>query len=304
MIKNILICGLGATGCIFANKINKNKDFNFKVLVDRDRLERYIKNPIELNGEILDFEYILPEDKSFKADLIIISTKSDGLATAIDNIENFVTSDTIIMSLLNGITSEKIIAKKYGSDKVLTSYWIGHSAMRNGNKVIHDGVAKIVFGTKDGLTKNVSKVRDLLEKTNIEYEIPDDINYNLWLKFMLNVSTNQPSAVYNATFGDMLNNPKITNLIENLMKEVQQIAKAEGIKNTEKMIDEAKIALNTMIPNGKTSMLQDVLAKRKTEVDIFAGTMIELGKKHNIPVPYNEIMKKEIEKIQDKYNLN
>ena len=298
MIKNVLMCGLGATGCIFADKINKNKDFDFRILVDSVRFERYTKNPMELNGRILEFNYILPENKDFKADLILITTKFDGLKSAVENIKNFVKDDTIIMSLLNGVTSEKIIAEKHGQDKVITSYWIGHSAMREGNKVTHDGVGKIVFGSKDGLTEKVLNVKDFFEKSKIDYEIPEDIDYSIWLKYMLNVSTNQPSAVFGATFGEMRESEKIRDIVKNLMMEVQLIAKAEGVKNTERMYEDAKNALRGMIPEGKTSMLQDVLAKRKTEVDIFAGTMIEFGKKHNIPVPYNEMIKTKIEDIE------
>lgn len=296
MIKNVLMCGLGATGCIFANKINKNKNVDFRILVDSQRLERYSKNPMELNGEILKFNYILPENEDFKADLILITTKSDGLISAVENIRNFVKDDTVIMSLLNGVTSEKIISDAYGLDKVITSYWIGHSAMREGNKVIHDGVAKIVFGSKDKSDKRLEDIKKLFEKSDINYEIPEDIEYSIWLKYLMNVSTNQPSAVYNMTFGEMRKSKEVRELVKNLMTEVQKIAKAEGIKNTEKMYEDAKKALRLMTPEGKTSMLQDILAKRKTEVDIFAGTMIELGKKHNIPVPYNEMMMREIEK--------
>ena len=302
MIKNLLLCGLGATGCIFANKINKCDDINLRILVDKPRFERYSKSPVELNGEVLHFDYIFPEDDNYKADLILITTKSDGLLSAVENIKKFIKPDTIIMSLLNGISSEKIIAEKYGRDKVITSYWIGHSAMREGNKVTHDGVAKIVFGSKDKSDKRLPDVKELFEKAKIDYEIPEDIEYSIWLKYLMNVSTNQPSAVYNMTFGEMRNSKEIRELIKNLMEEVQKIAKAEGVKNTERMYGDAKNALRTMMSEGKTSMLQDVLAKRKTEVDIFAGTIIELGKKHGIQVPYNELMREKIEAIHQSYS--
>lgn len=299
MIKNVLLCGLGAVGSIYANKIKDYADL--RILVDEDRLERYRKNPLILNGKILELNYILPDEQNFKADLIVITTKYDGLSDAVNSIKNFVKSDSIIISLLNGINSEKIIAKKYGQNKVLLSYWIGHSAMRTGNKVSHDGIGTIVFGSKKSNNENVAKLKEFFDYAKIEYKLPEDIEYNLWLKFMLNVSSNQPSAVYNATFGELINNPEYMDLIKKLMIEVQVIAKAEGVKNTGNMIDDALNTLSKMCPEGKTSMLQDVLAKRKTEVDMFAGTIIELGKKHNIPTPYNEMMKEKIELIHQNY---
>ena len=81
------------------------------------------------------------------------------------------------------------------------------------------------------------------------------------------------------------------------MQELLLLAKAQGVNNTETMIEEAFKTFDTMTPNGKTSMLQDVEAGRKTEVEIFSGTVIQLGEKYNIPTPYNKIMKQMLEII-------
>lgn len=290
MKENILICGIGAVGSIYAEKIQKFSPDNLKVLVDEQRLERYTKNPPVFNGKELRLNYILPDDKDFKADIIIIATKFDGLSDAVRNIKNFVKENTVILSLLNGVTSEEIIAREYGWDKLLLSYFIGHSAMRDGRFITHDGVGKIVFGAKGSDKTNEKPVQNFFDKLNIDYEIPNDIEHALWLKFMMNVSTNQPSAILRMTFGEMNANEYFMDFAKKLMREVQMIAKAEGVKNTAVMIDEALEAVASMVPNGKTSMFQDVFAERKTEAEMFAGTMINFGKKHNIPVPYNELM--------------
>lgn len=297
-IKNVLICGLGAIGTIYAEKIQKLSSENLKILVDEKRLDRYLKNPIIFNGKELNFNYILPCEKNFKADLIIIATKYDGLFDAISNIENSVGENTVILSLLNGITSEKYIIQRYGAEKVLYSYFIGHSAVREGRKITQDGVNKIVFGHPD-VSDNIKRVKSFFDKAEINYEIPDDIIYSMWLKFMLNVSSNQTSALFGFTFKQMKQNAKCMKLILNLMQEVKAVAKAERVKNPDKMIDDAIKIFNTMSPNGKTSMLQDIEAGRKTEVDIFAGTVCEYGQKYQIPTPYNKIIKELIEIKQE-----
>ena len=302
MIKNVLLCGLGAVGVTYANKIQNGSNADLRILVDSNRLERYKKSGIFLNDREITFNYILPQENTFKADFILITTKYDGLADAIDNIKNFVKEDTIIMSLLNGVTSEKIIAEKYGWNKVVLAYWIGHSAIREGNRIYQDGVGKIVFGSKNGNNENIERLKEFFKNSNIEYEVPDDMEHKLWLKYMLNVSSNQPSAILNMTFGDMQNNKEFMAFSKNLMREVQQIAKAEGVKNTDTMIDEALSEFAKMSPEGKTSMLQDVLAKRKTEVDMFAGEMIKFGEKHNIAVPYNKMMYEMIRIIHQNYS--
>lgn len=303
-IKNVLVCGIGAVGSIYADKIEKFTPQNLRVLVDEARLERYQKNPTVFNGRVLDFNYILPNDTSFKADLIIIATKFDGLNDVIKNIKNFVYDDTVILSLLNGVTSEKIIAKTYGREKLLYSYFIGHSAIRDGRNITHDDVNTIVYGSENSNDfENVERIQDFFEQAGINYLIPDDIIHSLWLKYMLNVSANQTTAILRMNFGEMLENDKCMNFAINIMKEVQAIAKAEGVCNTESMINETIEHLHTMIPEGKTSMLQDVEAGRKTEVEMFAGTVIKLGKEFGIPTPYNKIIKEMIEIIHRQQDL-
>lgn len=300
-IQKVLICGIGAVGTIYANKINEYDSKNLKILVDKNRLEKYTKNPKIFNGKPLKFEYILPDDTTYKADLIIIATKFDGLNNAIKNIENFVKDDTIIISLLNGVTSEEIIAKKYGWKHILLSYFIGHSAMRDGNIITHDGVGDIVFGIKDkNLTDEADfeAVKKFFDKVGIKYKTPDNMLRSYWLKFMFNVAVNQSSAILRMTFGQMKNNEKYMEFVRKVMKEVEMIAKASGVEETETMIQDALLGFEKMMPEGKTSMFQDIEAGRKTEVDMFAGTIIELGKKYNIPTPYNMVLKSLINIIE------
>lgn len=303
-IKKVLICGIGAIGSIYADKINEYDKGNLRILVDKERLEKYKKFPKIFNGKLLNLNYILPENRDFTADLIIIATKADGLADAIKNIKNFIGENTIIMSLLNGVTSEELIAQKYGWKHTLLSYFIGHSAMRDGNVVTFDGSGDIVFGIKDDKTDktDIDIVKNYFNKLRISYKTPENMQRAYWLKFMLNVSSNQPSAILKMTFGQMKDNSEFMKFMKAIMFEVVQIAKAYGVTDTDSMTEEAVEAFNKMMPEGRTSMLQDVEAGRKTEVEIFAGTVIELGKKYNIPTPYNNVLYDMIRIIESNFS--
>lgn len=296
-IENILLCGLGAVGSVYANILSQYE--NFYVLVDKKRYERYKNEPLIFNGKELKLNYLLPDNKIFKADLIIIATKYDGLIEAVKNIENFVYKDTLILSLLNGVTSEGIIAEKYGHEKIPYSYFIGHSAVRNNRNIVQDGVYETVFGSDNQET--VKRLTKFFDKCGIKYSIPDDIINSMWSKFMLNVCANQISAVLGFTFGEMLSNEKCMTFALEVMNETATVAKACGVKNSDLLVDETLKNLHKMIPEGKTSMLQDIEAGRKTEVEMFAGVIIDLGKKHGIETPLNKILKTLIE-IKEKKN--
>ena len=289
-MKNIIICGLGAVGLTYGVKL-RNKS-NLRVLVDEARLKRYTENKPVLNGVEQDFEYILPDGK-FDADLIIIATKSSGLESAIKNIKNFVTPETIIISLLNGISSEEKIKQAYPFAKALKSYFIGHSAVRNGNEVTQDGVGEIVV-EKD------NRIVSIFEECGINYSTPSDIDYALWLKFTMNIFSNQTSAILNMTFGELKQNQNFIEFAKKLISEVRMLAELKGIKNLENLETEALKALSGMCDEGKTSMHQDILAGRKTEVDIFAGEIIRLGKEVGVQTPYNQVLFDMVKILEEK----
>lgn len=283
-MKNVIICGLGAVGMTYASKLGGKSrgKCNLKILVNEERLERYSKNKPVLNGVEQDFYYILPDD-NFDADLIIIATKASGLDSAVKMIKNFVSSKTIILSLLNGISSEEVIRSAYPEAKVLKSYFIGHSAVRVGNSVKQDGVGEIVMERDDGLIK-------FFNDAGVGYAVPDDIDYSMWLKFTMNIFSNQTSAVLNMTFGEMKYNKAFIDFAKKIIAEVRSVAELKGINGLENLEKDALDALSRMWDEGKTSMHQDILAGRKTEVDIFAGEMIKLGRELGVPVPYNQVL--------------
>lgn len=291
-MKKVIICGLGAVGMTYAYKLKDKCEL--RILADKERVARYIKNPPVFNQEILSFEYILPDEQNFKPDLIIVATKAQGLDSAIRILENFVSENTIIISLLNGISSERKLSEKYPNAKVLKSYFIGHSAVRNGHSVTQDGVGEIVV-------ENNQELIEFFQKVGINYSVPKDINYSMWLKFTMNIFSNQTSAVLKMSFGELKHNKTFIDFAKKIIAEVKQIASETGVQNLENLQKDALLALASMCDEGKTSMHQDILAGRKTEVDIFAGEIIRLGKEYGISTPCNQVLY-DLIKIEEERN--
>ena len=303
-ISNVIICGLGAIGSIYAVKLQEAGFDGLRVLVDSKRFEKYSKQPICFNGKNYSFDYILNTDSSFVADLIIIATKNQGLASAVESIKNFVGDDTIILSLLNGISSEEYIEKFYPK-KTLYSYFVGHTSTRCGLNISFDGVGKIVFGEKynESYSSRVARVKEFFDSVGVEYEIPVDMQYSFWKKFLVNVGTNQASAILGGEYYLFQNSQRAMCFAKSLMQEAANIAQVYGVHNYQNLLPEAVDIINSMLAHTKSSMLQDVEAKRETEVDIFAGKVIELGKKFNIPTPCNTIAYEIIKALDEKAKL-
>ena len=305
-IKNVLLCGLGAIGSIYAVNIDKYDKNSLKVLVDASRINKYKASPLIFNGEEKQFNYITDKDTGFCADLIIIATKNNALPQVIQQVRPFVAEDTIFISLLNGLKSEEILAEAFGGEHILYSYFIGHASMREGRHITHDGVYKTVFGKKDNTVycEDVLSVKSFFDKAGINYDIPQDMLYSMWWKFLVNVGYNQASAVLDADYGAFQNSQKANDIAIKLMEEAVLVAKAQGVQNTENLLPEVLEILKTMIPETKTSMLQDVLAKRQTEADVFAGYVSELAKKYSISTPYNDMFFTLLSAIDEKNMLS
>lgn len=286
-IKNVLILGLGAIGTIYAVKLNEIA--NISVLVDKSRIDRYKANGIIFNSKRYDFNLVLDTDSGFCADLIIVATKSINFSQTADMIKNYVGKNTIILSLLNGITSENVLAQKYGQDKVLPAFFIGHSSMRIGNSVSFDGVGKVVFGEVDNsYSQKVQSLEKFFNSANLDYRISKDITTELWQKLIVNIGVNQALAIYKKTFGALKDeNNKVRLFAINLMSEAIEVANAIGIKDSDKFLQYTLDYIATVPSNCKPSMLQDIEHGKPTEIESFAGEILRLGKENNIQTPYN-----------------
>lgn len=117
----------------------------------------------------------------------------------------------------------------------------------------------------------------------------------------MNVGVNQTSAVLRAPYGMFHNIEEARDLMRMASLEVVHVAKKAGINLTEEDITESIRIICTLSPEGKTSMLQDIEAGRKTEVEIFAGTVIELGNKYGVDAPVNDILFKMIRTLEQMY---
>jgi len=115
---------------------------------------------------------------------------------------------------------------------------------------------------------------------------------------MVNVGANQASAVRRANYGALRSSPEARELMDSAMREVITLAASLKVDLGEEDIGEWNKVLAGMNPEGKTSMFQDVEAGRKTEVEMFAGTVIELGKRYGVATPVNQRLFEELKRIE------
>lgn len=303
-IKNICIIGMGALGLLFGQIIKDNdSDGNVYFLMNEERKNRHKNDLYLINGNEVHFDARTPEELSAeKADLLLIATKYNDLGDAIELAKYAANDQTTIISLLNGITSEEIIAKAFKREQIIDCVPIGMDAMRDGTSLTYTKTGMLQIGVKDpGQQERLSKLAAYFKSISFPHEVCDDIERAMWKKFMMNVGINQTCMVYEASYSQVFNDATANADLEGAMHEVMNMAKAVGVSLTEEDYDKGLEILHTLSPDGYPSMRQDALAKRKSEVEMFAKEMIRLSKIHNVPVPVNEKFYKKILEMEAGY---
>lgn len=296
-IQTIDIVGLGALGVMYADfftkKLGKER---VRVLADKDRIGRYREETVTFNGEVCDFNYCDAAEERRPAELILFAVKYGALEQAMEEVAHLVDEHTILLSALNGIRSEADLGRRFGKEKVVHCIAQKMAAMKEGNAAFCTNPGELALGVLDGgREENLSAVKMFFDETGFAYSCPEDMRHAMWGKLLCNVGVNQTLALCEGTYRNVQQEGEAREMMKAAMRETIRVANAEGVDLTEKDLEDWVAVIDGLNPDGEPSMRQDSKAGRKTEVVLFAGTVCELGKKHCIATPVNDIFMEKIE---------
>lgn len=301
-IHTTAIVGMGALGMLFGEHIQRTVGREHLAFVmDSRRFSKHKADVYQINGERQEFTLVdVAEAKP--VDLVIVATKYNGLHQALDVMEPLIGENTVIISVMNGISSEEIIARRYGDINLLYCVALGMDAMRKGTALHYQNKGRLQIGiVKEAQRPALERVKAFFEQVHMPYSVEEDILHAMWGKFLLNVGINQACMVYETDYAGVLNTPEYFNTMSEAMHEVIAIAEKEGVHLTEEDYNNYVKILHTLDPKGYPSMRQDAVAKRKSEVELFSGTVRAIAAKHQISVPVNEFYYQQIQSMEAAY---
>lgn len=299
-IQSVAILGAGAVGSYVIWGLSQKTDIRLGVLAEGERAERLSQEGCLINGTVYRPEVWNPGNAG-EIDLLIVSLKYGSLPGALESIKAMVGDHTTVMSLMNGVDSEEIIAQQVGEEQVITSL-IKVASHREGKGYCFDPdtTLGIIFGELAApfQSERVQAIENLFADTGIHYRSSEMIREELWSKFRLNVCNNLPQAILGAgvgCYGDSVHMEAISN---GLRLELEQIALAKGIDMSRL---EAASGHGSKVPaSARYSTLQDLDAGRHTEIDMFSGALMRMGAQLGIPTPYNEYTYHMIKALEEK----
>ena len=300
IIKSVAVLGAGAVGSYVIWGLSEKKDIRLGVIASGERAKRLKNKGCKINDTVYHPEVWTPEE-AHGVDFLIVSLKYGALPGALDDITAVTGENTVIMSLMNGVDSEEIIAEKVGAEHLLHAVIKVASHKENDGYVFNpEATLGIIFGEVSAPydSERVQAVLDLFSGTGLHYRATDCILEEIWSKFRLNVCNNLPQAILGAGVGCYRDSVHMKAISDGLRAELMAIAEAKGID-----INKADVSSgrgSAVPPTARYSTLQDLDAGRHTEIDMFSGALIRMGKELGIPTPYNEFTYHMIKALEEK----
>lgn len=303
-IKKMGIMGMGAIGGIYGKELMNTFGDDFYAVADGERGERLKKNGIKVNGDTIFPKVLSTTNPETKLDFLILAIKNYQLEESFSEIRNIIHKDTIILPLLNGVIATERIKKDFPENEVLRGLVYITAEKRENGEIYSNNKGTITFGDTENkeLSQSVKLVKDIFDKAGINYNIPEDMISAQWRKWIINIGSNQVSAIVRNGYGKFLEIEELNKVLKNAMFEVVEVAKACGVYLPVEDVDGYDERLKVSQPDLKTSTLQDIENKRRTEIEYFAGDLIRMAKKVGVSVPVNETLYYLIKSIEKMYS--
>ncbi len=308
-IRKVCIYGVGGIGGFFAGKIapgaEKNKDYEVYFIARGAHLNEIQKkglifNTPEQSGVIC--KPVLATEKFSELpvmDLILLCVKSYGLEQAVHDISTNISSDTIVLPLLNGVDIYDRVRGPLQTGIVLPACIYISTTVEKPGEVSHKGGPGLVIFGKDLANSDFypEKLLDFFKHFEINHKWVDNSFPAIWEKYIFIAPFSLVTAYADKTIGEVMDDNVLTAEVRSIMDEIVLLAKKEGIELRETIVDESLAKAKNFTHNTKTSYQRDVEQKSpRNEGDLFGDTIIRMGEKHSIPTPMTKRIYTALEK--------
>lgn len=305
----IVIIGAGAMGCLYGAYLSRKHEVimldsyqpqvdainsNGVTVLEEDGSEQHFKNlKAYISGEYHEV-----------ADLIIVFVKSTFSDDALQLNKKLFGEHTLVMTLQNGAGNDRKIAKYVNKKNIIIGTTKHNSVNMGSGKVRHSGHGETTIGSNLKAVKNLEKIKTVLEECGFIAEVTDDIQRIIWSKLFVNLSINTFTAITRSPIGSMIENKYAWDFAEKMICEAVNVAEADGTHFSYMEVLNMVHHVCEDAGKGYSSMSQDVMNCRLTEIDAINGAIVEQAKLYNVPVPYNSLIVDLIHAIEGAYKYH
>lgn len=305
----IVIIGSGAMGCLYGAYLSRKHEVIMLDSFDK-QVEAINQNGItvlEENGTENKFTNVkacISGEYKEAADLVVVFVKSTFTEDALRDNKKLFGDKTLVMTLQNGAGNDRKIAKYVNKKNIIIGTSKHNSVNMGGGKVRHSGTGETTIGSNLENNKNLDKIQGILEECGFKVEKTNDIQRVIWSKLFVNLSINTFTAITRAPIGSMIENKYAWDFAEKMICEAVDVAEADGTHFSYREVLNMVHHVCEDAGKGYSSMSQDVMNCRLTEIDAINGAIVEQAKLYNVKVHYNSLIVDLIHAIEGAYQYH
>lgn len=290
----IAVLGAGAMGSLYGAKLSANgKNEVHLIDVWKEHIDAVNSNGLQMEegDDVLLYENLKGHTSSEETgvcDLVLVFVKSTVTKTAVESNAAVFGPNTVALTLQNGLGNIEQISSVIGAERVIAGTTAHGATMLSPGKIRHAGKGKTIIGELGGHESDrIRKMAAVLEDAGMETVISGNVLGRVWDKLLVNVGINALTGITKLYNGQLLDYPEIEELLEKAVSEGVAVARAKGIRlGFDDPVAHTKDLCRATAAN-KSSMLQDILNDRQTEIEMMNGAIVREGKALGIETPVN-----------------
>jgi len=290
----IAVLGAGAMGSLYGAKLSANGKNDVHLIdVWKEHIDAVNSNGLQMEegDDVLLYENLKGHTSSKETgvcDLVIVFVKSTVTKTAVESNAAVFGPNTVALTLQNGLGNIEQISSVIGAERVIAGTTAHGATMLSPGKIRHAGKGKTIIGELGGHESDrIRKMAAVLEDAGMETVISGNVLGLVWDKLLVNVGINALTGITKLYNGQLLDYPEIEELLEKAVSEGVAVAWAKGIRlGFDDPVAHTKDLCRATAAN-KSSMLQDILNGRQTEIEMMNGAIVREGKALGIETPVN-----------------
>ncbi len=279
----VAVVGPGAMGILYASRLQLSGVSTTLVDYRSDRVKRLAKSGlvIEVEGETLKAKPSFTTTTPTNQDLFIILTK----AYSTGNLK--LPNNVPVLTLQNGLGNVETLCKSVGSSSVLAGTTTEASTLLEEGKIRHTASGTTVFGAWTSCAHELAE--EVLTKAGFNVEITMSPGQMIWEKTVMNAGINPLTAILGIPNGKLVESKETRQLMRDLVVEAAKIASTEGYRFEYSLVEKSEQICSDSATN-ISSMLQDVRAGRRTEIDAICGEILARGESASLSCPRTRVI--------------
>jgi 2-dehydropantoate 2-reductase len=290
----IAIVGCGAMGSVYAGLFASAGHEVWAIDRWREHVDAMRAKGLRLEGKSGDRTVKVHATTDAKeagaCDLVILATKAMHVASAAESAKALLGKDTPVLSIQNGLGGPDTAAGILGRERVMVGVVGGFGAsMKAPGHAHHNGMELVRLGEFGGpITPRLKRIEETWSGAGFRVKLFDDIDQLVWEKLICNCAYSGPCGIAECTTGEVMADPDLSRVSAACATEAFQVARAKGVKLGFSDPVAYVRDFGSKIPKARPSVLLDLLAKRKSEIDVINGSIPRVGKQFGVAAPVNE----------------